>query len=377
MMSCFRLGLLIGAALLMCAAYAAEPQLKWSYKAESNLYAPPLVADVAPSRGKEIILSDSESRRLRCIDARGKQLWEFDGGWTKRLTSSAASSESARPGKATLVIGNPDGKLCCLDAETGAALWQRDVGSIEWGSVLWADINGDGRDEIVAGTEQSGLAALDADGNPLWTYTGGVGKKAVFIRCPIAAVDIDGDRKAEVFAAGALGPLCVNGDGTLRWETLTGDDFNSAVVVADADRDGNPELYCSSLNDNYTYCFDARDGKIRWKVVMMSGADTYASSSLAVGDIDQDGKEEILVSDMKGYVYCIACTGEVRWIFPTEKRTHAAVSLGDVDGDKAIEALIACGDHYLYCVDAEGRLKWRYAADLRLIYSATIADVME
>ena len=377
MMSCFRLWLVAGAALIICSANAVEPQLKWSYKGESNLYAPPLVADVAPSPGKETIVSDSESRRLRCIDATGKQLWEFDGGWTKRLTSSAALSNAARPGKPTLAIGNPDGRLCCLDAETGTLLWQRDVGGIEWGAALWADVNSDGRDEVVAGTENSGVAALDAEGNALWTFKGREGGKAPVIRCPVAAADIDGDKRDEIFGAGAFGPFCLNGDGALRWETLTGDDFISSVIVADADADGNPELYCSSRNDNYAYCFDARDGKLRWRVVTIGGSETYPGSSAAVGDIDQDGKEEILVPDMKGYVYCITCSGEVRWVFPTDKRTHAAVSIGDVDGDRVIEVLIASGDHSLYCVDQDARLEWRYAADLRLIYAPTITDVDE
>jgi outer membrane protein assembly factor BamB len=356
-------------------AVGDEPRLKWAFKAESNLYAPPLIADLCPAPGKETVLSDSEARRLRCIDATGKPVWEYGGGWTKRLTNGAALSISARPGKATLVVGNSDGKVGCIDGETGTGLWQRQVGAIEWGQVLWADLNGDGRDEVVAGTESSGIIALDADGNVLWTYTGQEGEKPLVIRCPIAAADIDGDKRQEVFAAGQFGPVCVNGDGTRRWATLTGDDFVSGVVIADADGDGAPEAYCSSRNENATWCFNARTGEIRWKAAMAAGADTYPSSSLAVGDVDQDGKEEIVAPDAAGYVYCISCAGEIRWVFATEKRTHAAASMGDVDGDGEIEVLIASGDHYLYCVDAAGELKWRYKADLRLIGPGTITDI--
>jgi outer membrane protein assembly factor BamB len=358
-----------------CAAYAVEPQLKWSHHAESNLYAPPLVAEVVSSApGKEIILSDSETRRVCCLDAKGAVVWGYKGDWAKRLTSSAALSASARPGKTTLAIGNPDGKLCCLDAETGQELWQRTVGNIEWGACVWADVNGDGRDELVAGTLRSGVVTLDADGNPLWTY-GGEGGKSVYLRCPIAAADIDGDHQAEIFAAGAFGPFCLNGDGTVRWDTLLGDDVISTVVIADADVDGAPELYCSSRNDNAVCCVDARSGTVRWKVGLMAGTDTYSGSSFAIGDSDQDGRQEIFVSDAEGEVYCLSCSGEVRWIFTTEKPVHAAITLGDVDGDRAIEVLAACGDHYLYCLDANGRQKWRCAADLRLISAATIADV--
>lgn len=84
---------------------ASEPELKWAYAAQSNLYAPPLVADVCPAPGLETIFSDSEARRLRCVDSVGKPLWECSAGWTKRLTTSAALSMTARVGKGTLIIG--------------------------------------------------------------------------------------------------------------------------------------------------------------------------------------------------------------------------------------------------------------------------------
>ena len=354
---------------------AGDPELKWSLAVESNLYAPPLVADVNPAPGLETIISDSEVRRLRCIDARGNELWSFDGGWTRRLTSAAALSFNARPGKATLIVGNPDGVLWCIDGETGTRLWQNNVGPLEWGGAVWADVNGDGRDEVVAGSESQGVRALGPDGNLLWTYVGEKGEKPPLIRCPIAAADIDGDGKQEIFAAGRFGPFCLGGDGALRWRTLTGDDFISTVVIADANRDGTPELYGCSKNEHAAWCFDARTGAIVWKVIMAAGADSYPSSSIAVGDIDQDGVEEILVADSQGHLYCITPDGEIRWTFSTEKRVHAAPSLGDVDGDGAIEILLASGDHYLYCLDAEGALRWRYKTELRLIHPATIADV--
>jgi hypothetical protein len=50
-------------------ASADTPTEVWQYEALSNLYAPPLVADVAGTPEMEIIISDSESRRVRCIDA--------------------------------------------------------------------------------------------------------------------------------------------------------------------------------------------------------------------------------------------------------------------------------------------------------------------
>jgi outer membrane protein assembly factor BamB len=356
-------------------AVSSEPTLKWSYGAQSTLYAPPLAADVCPAPGSEVIVSDSEARRLLCVDARGSLVWECKAGWTKRLTTAAALSFTARPGRPTLILGASDGRLTCIDAATGVVLWQQTAGPIEWGSVVWADLDADGQDEAVAGTEHSGVVAYCADGVKTWEYRGEKGAPSVRIPGPIAAADVDGDGKAEVFAAGAWGPFCLNSGGTLRWQRLTGDEFVCGVTVADADRDGAPELYAASRNDNALFCLDARTGAVRWKTPTVGEADAYAGASIAMGDVDGDGREEIAAADALGNVYCLSPSGEVLWVFETQKRTHAAVSLGDVDGDEAVEVLAASGDHHLYCIDGEGQLKWRYAATLRLIYPATIADV--
>ncbi len=134
----------------------SQPKEKWIFQAESQLYAPPLVADVCSNPGKETIISDSEVRKLRCIDAEGKQIWEFSGNWKKRLPTTAALSFKSGQPYPVLVVGNGDGTLTCVNASNGTQIWKKSVGSITWGTALWTDLDGDGLDEIVAGTEDSG-----------------------------------------------------------------------------------------------------------------------------------------------------------------------------------------------------------------------------
>jgi endoglucanase len=353
----------------------SQPQVKWIFQAESQLYAPPLVADVCPNPGQETIISDSEVRKLRCVDATGNPIWEFSGNWKKRLPSAAALSFQTGLDFPVLVIGNGDGTLTCVNAATGAQLWQKRVGAINWGNALWADLDGDGRHEIVAGTEDAGIHALDATGKSLWQFSKFSGARAVAVLAPLAAADLDADGKSEIFAVDKAGPFCLNADGTLRWSLQTGDEFQSAPSLADANRDGHPELYCSCLKDPLIYSIDAGTGAVNWRFATFGAAEIYSGSSIAVGDLDEDGASEIVFGDDAGYIYCLNPAGELYWYFPTEKRVHAAASLGDVDGDGAIEVLVASGDHSLYCLNSEGFPKWRYPADLRLIYSPTISDV--
>ena len=364
------------ALILVCVGFLASanaPQVVWTFEAQSNLYAPPLVADICPNPGLETVISDSDVRRLRCIDAQGRPIWEYDGRWKKRLTSCAALSFTVRPGVGTLAVGNSDGTLACIDAATGAELWQKPLGTMEWGGVLWADLDGDGRDELVAGTETAGIFALDASGEILWHYAGSETDR-VRVRSPMAAADIDADGKAELFAANRFGPLCLNPDGTLRWKTYLGDDFSSAPVIADPRGNKRPVVYCASADADALWSFDAVTGDVLENCPIESHNGSYPAS-LAVGDVDLDGTAELVVATDAGDVYCLDSSLRVKWVFSTEGPSHAAVSLGDVDGDGQIEVLIASGDRNLYCVDYRGVEKWRYTADLRLIHPATITDV--
>ena len=247
------------------------------------------------------------------------------------------------------------------------------MGPLEWGGALWADLDGDGRDEAIAGTRDARIVALKPDGAILWTYSNP--EIATSLPCPIAAADANGDGKSEVFAVDILGPFCLDHAGSLLWHTHTGHQFLSGPSVADADRNGKPELYCLGWDDNALLAFDALSGQPVWRAPLMAKGDVYPGSSIAVGDMDHDGHQEIVAADASGYVYCVASTGALQWVFATEKRVHASATLGDVDGDGGIEVLVACGDHYLYCLNARGELEWRFEAQFRLIHPPTIADI--
>ena len=352
-----------------------EPELVWSYSAKSTLYASPLTADIHASPGLETVISDSEAQALVCLDAKGAPLWSFGGVWKSRLTSGAALSTTARAEGATLAVAGSDGLLVCLDAATGTELWRANPGAVTWGGVVWADLNGDLRDELVVGTDDDGIHAFNARGEAIWRFPVEGSDEGIALRGGLAVADVEWNGIPEIFAMDHWGPLCIYGSGQVKWHRVLGMDFVSAPVIADADADGKPELYATSRDTNGVYCFDADSGDVRWRVNMVGGADTYSGGSMAVGDVDGDGRGEIVTADDLGNVYCLTDAGDVRWIFPTRKPTHAAPSLGDVDGDGSVEVLVASGDHTLYCLSADGHVEWQFEAGLRLMAPATIADV--
>ncbi|VAX16629.1 hypothetical protein MNBD_IGNAVI01-2028 [hydrothermal vent metagenome] len=374
-MKLFNSILFIAIFLLYSSSIYSQPEEKWIFTAKSQLYASPLVADICPNVGNETIISDSEARILRCISSSGEQIWEYDGQWKKRLSSGAALTWKSPNGNPLLIIGNGDGSLTCIDAVTGRQVWKNIAGTISWGNAIWADINGDGIDEAIAGSEDNGITAFNIDGELLWNYKGGSDRPILSLKTPIAASDINDDGQSEIFAADRIGVFCLNGDGTLKWDLQTGDEFNSAPVIADANLDGLPEVYCSSFDDNILFSINALNGNIIWQHRLLNKVDIYSGSAIAVGDISGDASEEILISDSKGYVYTLSSEGELLWIHTSEMETHSAITLGDVDGDGDVEVLVASGDHFLYSLNNKGFVEWRYKADLRLIYPATIVDI--
>jgi len=371
--------------LCAIAAGASDPKLKWEYQALSNLYAPPLVADMHHAPGLETIIADSEAKTLRCIDARGEQLWEQRAGWTKRLISAPALSSFVEGAPRLLVVGNADGSLTCLRAGDGLVLWRKPVGAVEWGGALWADITGDGVEEIIYGTKYDGVLAIDRDGELLWRYRGEE-DTALEVQCPLAAADIDGDGRAEILGCAKEGPFCLTADGTLRWRQTTAFDFVSGPVVTALEGDGAHSLIAASRDDNTLWCFDAATGEERWRAALFASVDTTTGSSIAVGDIDRNlydppalrkafAAKEIVIGDMQGTLYAFEASGLLRWTFTTAMPGTIAPTLGDVDGDGAVEVLAAAADHALYCLNSRGEPKWRFRTNLRLIHSATIADV--
>lgn len=365
----------IGVAVCTGSAWGLEPAQLWAFKATANLYGPPVVADATPVPGLECIISDSDGRTLRCVDSTGREVWAFRGAWKKRLTASPAFSANARGEGGTVACGGSEGLLYCLDAATGSELWHNDTGALTWGGVLWADLDGDGRDELVAGTDSRGVQVFIPNGTLLWQYPADE-PAALALEGPLAACDLDGDGALEIIGAAKPGPFCLNEDGTLRWQSARPEgEFIGGAVVADANGDGRLEVYCCDRAADELAGFDARDGALMWRVPLLGKTDVYPASAIAVADVDYDARLEIVVGDNQGHLHCFDDAGTLKWTYATVAPVHIAATIGDVDGDGAVEILAASGDHRLYCLDGRGALKWAYETGLRIVSPPTLADM--
>jgi hypothetical protein len=226
-------------------------------------------------------------------------------------------------GQVGVLLGNGDG--------TFRAAVSYDSGAYEGYSVAVADVNGDGKPDLVVangsttlclGCGVSTFGILLGNGNgtfkPVATYDlfsdGG-------LPMSLAVADVNGDGKPDLVVTNDCHPtscstssvsvLLGKGDGTFQAPAIydSGGFGAMSVVVADVNGDGKPDLVVAndSLFSSY-YCgptcargqatvlLGNGDGTFQGAVTYDS--DAYSSEAVAVADVNGDGKPDLVVANL-------------------------------------------------------------------------------
>ncbi|MFQ5600386.1 MAG: FG-GAP repeat domain-containing protein [Candidatus Krumholzibacteriia bacterium] len=164
------------------------------------------------------------------------------------------------------------------------------------------------------------------------------------------AADLDADGQDEVVGYTQDSRLFVLRGTDLGdiWNTLEGR-FQSilTLTVADVDDDGDPEILM--IADGLLRIFSALEDIEEWK-----SSEEYVSTELAVGDVDGDGHDEIVLNSglVLGAVF-----RDVEWEYDAGFGTE--MDLFDIDSDGIVEIVTMGGDGLIRVYDAdERRLKW-------------------
>ncbi|EIE24136.1 integrin alpha N-terminal domain-containing protein [Coccomyxa subellipsoidea C-169] len=201
-------------------------------------------------------------------------------------------------GKLEIIIGTNMGFVYVLDCEGRTVEgWPLQMGAVQ-AQVAVADINGDGALEIVAADARGNVAAFSADGSELWERH----VKSLVAQAPSLG-DINGDGVLEVVFASASGAVYalsgVSGHDVAPFPFRTRGRITAPVLLVRL-RDSGPALHAVVQSyDGHLYAIDGVTGC----------ADTVdigetAYSMVLADDMDGNGRMDLVLATMNGNVYC-------------------------------------------------------------------------
>jgi outer membrane protein assembly factor BamB len=246
-------------------------------------------------------------------------------------------------------------------AQTPHVKWWFDTHDMSFGNAASGDIDKDGKPEIVFGCyrNDSCVYALNGeDGSLLWKRnTGGCNDVGPTI------YDVDGDDSLEVIVPSSCVPetFCLNGaTGSIKWHVPT-NGSDSPPTIGDVDNDGKPEILHGEFG-GYVICLNGEDGSQKWEIPV--DLTSWIQTEPALLDLDGNLQLDFVVgnwSDSYNKVYAYrADNHSPLWEqdAPADYMYHGA-SFADIDMDGKPELVIGSYDGYIYCINGEdGSVKW-------------------
>ncbi|MFH1917014.1 MAG: PQQ-binding-like beta-propeller repeat protein [Nanoarchaeota archaeon] len=325
---------------------------RWQYDCKSHLLCGPSIADLY-NDGHESVIIGTKKGTIILLDQNANPKWEYkvaekiDAVEMMFLDTESVNSILTPPstfdidgdGKKEILFGTQLGTLYVLNAE-GKLLWKYSTGSAIRGGVACADINNDGKIEIIFGSDDKKLYVLTNKGRVLFTHTIGTGIQST----PTISLR----HKAILFGDDDGKFNSLSFDKKLNWSYQTGAKIIGQAWVGKLFGD-DQECCVFGSTDNALYVLDMQ-GSLKWTYKTLGSI----LSRPAVMDIDNDGMPEVLITSCDNSIYVLSQNGDKIWSYETDFWIGADPLIMDIDDDGNNEVVIGSYDHNIYVFNGEG-----------------------
>lgn len=354
---------------ILTAAGAAGSQLSlsvaWQVEGANGWSAPNAVVDTRTGAILYIAVCERDVGVV-ALSARGERLWEYP--LESPAMSSPAVADLDGDGREDVVAADGQGNLVALRGD-GTPMWTaRTPGGVRDGSCpAIADLDGDGRPEVLVGDTEGFLSCFDSDGALRWRFSG-EGTMG-----PVLIADLYDTEGQEIIAPSHDRHIyALTGDGDWLWDLYAPDDLfpNSTPVLADVDGDGAPELYVGGGLHHF-YQVDLR----RPRFTSIENVYLHINGSITAADLDGDGRDEVVFGNKGGALYCFGQDG-IRWQTELPHASlHAAPLIANLDADEALEILAYSALGKVHFVDTDGSLLLSAPTPVALHATPLLADL--
>lgn len=206
--------------------------------------------------------------------------------------------------------------------------------------------------------------------------------------------DVTGNGQAEIVIGGMDGRLSIMrpDGGTVLRPTIGPGAIHSSPTLADLTGDGVLDIVVGTTNGDVVAIKADGTEIFRQRTCVTPGKPCDVYSSIAVGDIDNDGRPEVVVGGGGHHLHAFETDGSYTPGFPVETfgTTWASPALADIDGDGFAEIIIAVDINYggflpvgcqtwgasVRAYEHTGAAKWHHCVPGEIITaSPAVADI--
>jgi len=242
-------------------------------------------------------------------------------------------------GKKELVVGSSDGMIHIMGndgREKRFGLWPKQTGGPIISPVAIGDTKNDGKLRIVTGSMDGKVYCVDRYGKTEWSYD----TKGSIKHSAPQLYDSGGDNKLKTFIGSTSGRVVrLDEDGNVEWQTNMGAGVISTVRVMDMDNKNKTDLVVRDKNGQVSIFTDGQM-KPGWPQTIGPKSGDWAFE-LNVMDINKDGHSEVVGQTPLPYslkVYDSA--GNVKNTMPLPGKSYAQVRMADIDKDGELDMVI-------------------------------------